>query len=136
MGRLVVVGLALVGWALVREAGADGEGTVTGTVRDAAGAGIVGVEVVLEIGRAHYQLGSEYDRWDSVRTERTTSGSDGGFRFTDVPAGAGAVVWAKTPTGFASAPAVPSAPSASSVSSVSLRLGALGSVTGKLAAKP
>src|SRR5262249_35868846 len=104
MGRLAVVGLALVGWVLVRDAGAEGEGAVTGTVRAAAGAGVAGVEVVLEIGRARYQLGSEYDRWDSVRTERVTSGNDGGFRFTDLPAGAGAVVWAKTATGFASAP--------------------------------
>jgi hypothetical protein len=128
MARLGIVGLSsLVGLVLLSAAaGAEEKGAIAGVVRDADGKPVAGIEVVLEVGRARIQLTEEFDRWESVRTDRATSDKDGGFKFADVPEGASLLVWAKNDVGFASAHAVPG---------VTLTLAPLGSVSGKVAGK-
>jgi hypothetical protein len=128
MGRIRVVGLGFLGTLLVAGAAAgEGGREIRGVLRDAAGKPVAQAEVVLEIGHARLALTEDSEGWESVETVRVPSGADGTFAFADVPEGASLLVWAKTPEGFASAPATPD---------MTLTLAPLGSVTGKVTGKP
>ena len=124
MGHRTAAGVVLVGLLASLATAWDGPPrTVQGVVRDAAGSPVAGAAVTLEVGRVQLAITDEPDRWDSVRTDRTTSDAAGAFRFEGVPEGATLVVWAKTADGFASAPAT---------GDVALTLAPLASVSGRV----
>jgi hypothetical protein len=99
---------------------------ISGTVLDEEQKPAVGVEVTLEVGKAHYALTPDYDRWIAVETRRATTGGDGGFAFADLPEGA---------VGTAHAKGKDTIGVAQGTGPLELKLGPGGSVKGKLVGK-
>jgi hypothetical protein len=69
---------------------------ISGVVLDAQGRPVPGVNVQLEIGKAHYALTPEFDRWYAVETKTAKTGEDGGFAFAELPQGAVGTVFVRT----------------------------------------
>jgi len=71
-------------------------GEITGVVLDGQGRPVPAVRVQLEIGKAHYALTPEFDRWCAVERKTAQTGEDGRFAFAELPEGAVGTVFVRT----------------------------------------
>jgi len=101
-------------------------GAVTGVVLDERGNPLAGADVQLAIGKAHYRLTEEFDRWESVEVRTGKSGADGRFAFADVPDNAVATASVRTAEGIGVA---------TGAGQLEVRLGPFAALKGKVTGK-
>lgn len=116
--RALIALLLLAAWGRADE--------ISGVVVDAEGRFLPGVRVRLEVGRAHFALTPDFDRWYAVDTKTATTGADGGFAFADLPEGAVGTAFVKAEAGIGIA---------RGTGKLEVRLGPPGAVKGKVRGK-
>jgi hypothetical protein len=99
---------------------------ISGLVVDPQGRPLPGVDVRMEVGRTHFALTPEFDRWYAVDTKTAQTGEDGRFAFAELPPGAVGTAFVKTAAGIGSA---------RGSGTLEVRLGPPGAVRGKVRGK-
>jgi hypothetical protein len=99
---------------------------ISGVVVDAEGQPVPGVSVRLEVGKAHYALTPEFDRWYAVESKSAQTGEDGRFAFAELAPGAVGTVFVKTEAGIGIA---------RGAGTLEVKLGPAGVVRGKVRGK-